>query len=263
VPGSVSLELPTPSTARLARSPLSLVVCQVRHENNPAAYDAKRAVSIRDALEATLPVLEEQANQELNIAAGQVGIQALPGEISRGWRMSSEDRTWTAVMMPSFFSLETRNYKDWEDFRARLESFVRAVAEYTQPSMQQRVGLRFIDRMSHPDVNKPQDWKRWIDSSFLGPIAHKAFGPAVEATQQILQLNAGKGRSIIVRHGCFQDQESDGQWIYSVDHDCFVQPSKAFHVDDVMANVETLHTLALQVFQAVITPAMYQYLLEE
>jgi uncharacterized protein (TIGR04255 family) len=255
----VALDLPAPSTDKLGRSPLSLVVCQVRHEQNLGASDPKRAVAVHDRVKDAYPVLEEQTGQELTIAAGAGGIQALPGQQTRGWKMRSEDQAWNAVVMPTFFSLETTRYDDWPDFKLRLESFARAVYEAIDPSLEQRVGIRFIDQITHPDVNTPQDWRPWIDAAFLGPIAHDKIGSSVTTTQQLLQLDAGDGRSIILRHGCVRDEEK-GTWMYLLDHDCFVQRGRTFDVDDIVSAVADLQTLALQVFQAAITPEMYAYL---
>jgi uncharacterized protein (TIGR04255 family) len=255
----VAFDLPAPSTEKLEHSPLSLVVCQVRHEQNLAASDPKRAVAVHDRVNVAFPVLEEQTGQELTIAAGAAGIQALPGQQTRGWKMHSEDQAWNAVVMPAFFSLETTRYDDWPDFRERLETFARAVRDAIDPSLEQRVGIRFIDQITHPDVATPQDWRHWIDAAFLGPIAHDSIGSSVTTTQQILQLDAGNSCSIILRHGCVRDEEK-GAWMYLLDHDCFVQRGRPFDVDQLVAAAEDLHTLALQVFQAAITPELYTYL---
>lgn len=254
------LDLPQPATEKLSRSPLSLVVCQVRHEQNEAASDPKRAVAIRDAVKDWYGVLEQQTGQELTIAAGPAGVQALPGASSRGWRIRADDESWNAVVMPEFFSLETTKYDDWDDFRARLAAFATAVHSAIDVSLEQRVGLRMIDRITHPDVAEPQDWRELIVPSMLGPIAHDQLGSGIVTTQEIVQLDAGDGRSVILRHGCFRDQEAGGRWTYLLDHDCFVQRGAPFDIDDFVAVLEELHTLALQVFQASITPALLDYL---
>jgi uncharacterized protein (TIGR04255 family) len=174
--------------------------------------------------------------------------------------MRSEDERWNVVVMPDFFSLETTRYEDWPDFCSRLEALMRAVAGAIEPALEQRVGLRFIDRITHPDVASAKDWGRWIDSSFLGPIAHEKIGAGVTASQQIVQLDAGDGRSLILRHGAARDSEAGGQWTYLIDQDCYVQRGRAFDVDEVLQATETLHTLALQMFQQAITPSLYSYL---
>jgi uncharacterized protein (TIGR04255 family) len=256
----MALSLPEPATEKLKRSPLSLVVCQVRHEENMAARDAKRALRVHEAIEIQYPVLEEQAGQELTIAAGPLGVQTMPGVQQRGWKMRSEDQRWNAVVMPEFFSLETTSYDDWPDFRTRLEALTRAVSAAIEPSLEQRVGLRFIDRITHPEVASPKDWARWIDAAFLGPIAHERVGEGITTSQQIVQVDAGDGRSMIIRHGAVRDTEADGQWTYLFDQDCYVQRGRAFDADQVLGVAESLHTLALQVFQQAITSDLYEYL---
>lgn len=256
----MALALPDPSTDTLKHSPLSLVVCQVRHEINEAASDPKRGVAIRDSVKDRYGVLEQQTSQDLAIAAGPSGVQALPGTAARGWKIRSEDETWNAVVMPEFFSLETTSYGGWDDFRKRFEVFATAVSSAIDVSLEQRVGLRMIDRITHPDVESPQDWEPWIHASLLGTVVHEQLGPGVATTQQVVQLEAGDGRSVILRHGCFRDQESGGRWTYLLDHDCFVQRGIPFEVARLMEAVDALHILALQVFQAAVTPALYDFL---
>jgi uncharacterized protein (TIGR04255 family) len=128
------------------------------------------------------------------------------------------------------------------------------------PSLEQRIGLRFIDRITHPDVASPQDWIGWIDPAFLGPIAHARVGEGVTTSQQIIQLETGDGRSLILRHGAVRDQEAGNRWMYLIDQDCFVERGRPFDPDQVLEVTESLHTLALQMFQEAITPALYKHL---
>jgi uncharacterized protein (TIGR04255 family) len=256
----VALALPEPLTEKLERSPLSLVVCQVRHEETIVASDPKRALRVHEALEGQYPVLEQHAGQELTITAGPLGVQTMPGAARRGWKMRSDDQQWNAVVMPDFFSLETTSYNDWPDFGARLAALTRAVAAAIDPSLEQRVGLRFIDRITHPDVASPTDWARWIDAAFLGPIAHAKVGGGVTTSQQIIQFDAGDGRSLILRHGATRDPEAGGQWTYLIDQDCYIQRGRPFAADEVLETTESLHTLVLQLFQQAITSDLYTYL---
>lgn len=255
----MALDLPSPNTERLARSPLELVVCQIRHEHNPAAADPKRAVGVHDALRVRYEVLEEQNAQDLTLAAGPTGLQAITGDTSRGWKFHDADQSWSLVMMPEFFALETTKYDDWEDFRERLAEAGAAVADALDISLEQRIGLRFIDQIRHPDVSAPQDWRAWIDERLLGPLLHPNVGGAVTAAQQVLRIDDGAGHSMIVRHGLGRDDDTN-EWLYIIDHDCFVQRGKAFVVADALAAIDELHTLALQVFQSLIKPELYAYL---
>src|SRR5713101_3184881 len=113
------LVLPAPETRRLQRSPLELVVCQVRHERNAAIADAKRAFAVRDGLVAKYPNDEEATGLALNITGGLAGVSTATDQ-QQGWNFKSDDGAWTVVLMPDFFALETRAYADWEDFSGRI-----------------------------------------------------------------------------------------------------------------------------------------------
>jgi uncharacterized protein (TIGR04255 family) len=257
----MELDLPEPSTQKLPRSPLKLVVCQVRHDHNVAATDPKRALKIHEALREEYPLLDQQSNQELAIAAGFGGLQALPLQpTAQGWRLHTPDGTWTVVLMPDFFALETTAYDDWPDFRGRLERLIRAVVVSTDPSVEQRLGLRMIDRITHPTVKEARDWVGLIDGSIAGPIAHPQLGPGVSGSQQIFQIDAGDGRAAIVRHGAFRDAAASNEQVYMLDYDCYIQRARSFDGDDALTQIESLHTFALQLFQAAIMPKLYRYL---
>ena len=195
------LELPAPRTERLTGSPLELVVCQVRHERNLAVADAKRALRVHDGLEEQYPTIDESSGMALNIVGGPTGLSTATDQ-QRGWSFRSSDGNWTVVLMPDFFALETKAYEDWEDFSARLAAVVRLVDEVLEPSLEQRVGLRFIDRITDPKMSAPGDWGGWIDDRLLGPILHQAFGPAIKSVQRFLQLDGGDDMEVILRHGC-------------------------------------------------------------
>lgn len=255
------LELPEPQTVELPLSPLSLVVCQIRHENTVSVSDPRRAVAVHEAVVADYPVLEEQSTQELEITAGPAGVQTVPSHSSRGWRMRSKDGNWTAVLMPEFFALETTGYRDWEDFSARVERFSKAVITSVEPTLEQRVGLRFINRITHPEVELLTDWRRFIDGPFLGAVSHDGLAPAIATSQHVMQLDIPQGPNVLLRYGCFRDAEAGNQWVYMFDQDCFIQRGQLLELPSLLAATEDLHTLALQLFQEAITDEMYEYLL--
>ena len=114
------LQLPEPSTERLERSPLELVVCQVRHERNLAVGDAKRALEVYNGLGGRggkYPDFDEAAGAALNITRGPAGV-ATTTDQQRGWNCRSADGAWTVVLMPDFFALETRAYTQYRFLNA-------------------------------------------------------------------------------------------------------------------------------------------------
>lgn len=255
----VSLDLPEPRTDHLERSPLSLVVCQVRHERNDTVSEAPRAVAVHEQIADLYPQLEDQASQELMIMAGESGVQAGPSQASRGWRMRDSGGSWTVTLMPDFFSVETTSYETWSDFSGRTKQVLNTVVDELHPAVEERIGLRFIDRITHPSVTVPADWRGLIQPAFLGPI-ESGIGEAVAATQNVVQLGLDDGRNVILRHGAARETTPNGEAIYIVDTDCFVQRGRALSLDRALASIESLHSLALQLFQAAITDSLYEYL---
>ena len=136
---------------------------------------------------------------------------------------------------------------------------IRAVGVHVGPVVEQRIGLRYVDELRDPVVTEPVGWKGWIDESLLGPLVHPSFGPAVRGTQQLLELEAHESLRVILRHGTLR-VPGEKQWLYLLDHDCFRQQGRPFDVDAVASTVDDLQRLALQVFQAAITPKLYRYL---
>lgn len=257
------LQLPEPSAERLERSPLELVVCQIRHERNVKVGDAKRALEVYNGLGGRggkYPDFVEVTGVALNFTGGPAGV-ATATDQQRGWNCRSADGAWTVVLMPDFFALETRSYADWIDFSARLDELAQTVEAVLQPSVEQRLGLRFIDRIKDPVVLSPGGWKGWIDDRLLGPVLHNAFGPAISAVQQVLQLDGGDGMEVLLRHGCaLEGSAKESVWHYLLDHDCSRSGGRAFSADDIHDGAERLHLLALAVFQAALTRKLFAHL---
>jgi uncharacterized protein (TIGR04255 family) len=255
-----TLQLPEPSTERLERSPLQLVTCQVRHEKRPTALEPDRALSIHALVSDQYPVVEELPSQELSFTAGPGGFQATPGSTSNlGWRFRTSDSSWVVSIVADWFSLETSKYEDWPDFEDRLRTLAEAVARHLKPKVESRLGLRYVNRISDPPVEHPRDWEGLINPYFLGPALDPALSPGLRTAQQLLHLDAENDLQVIVRHGFARDDDG-GQWAYLLDQDCFKQRGKPFVVEEVLGDIDRLHLLALQVFQAAGTPRLLDYL---
>jgi uncharacterized protein (TIGR04255 family) len=249
-----------PRTDRLKRSPLSLVVCQVRHERTEGAGNPDTALAVHQAIKDDMPILEEQTSQELTVAGGLSGLQASTMPTSRGWKMRADDQAWTSVLNSDSFSLETTKYQDWSDFAPRFASLTQSVAEHVAPVLEARVGLRFIDRISHPDVHQAPDWRGWLNPALLGPIEDPDLGAAVIGTQNVLQLEFEHDQKVGLRFGSAVEEGSTGGAIFLLDTDCYVQRAVRFDVDGLLGVVESLHVLALQIFQWAIDERLYSYL---
>lgn len=254
------LQLPEPEDVTLPRSPLTLVVCQVRHESILAVADPRRGLSVQAALGGKYPQIEQRRGFTAALTVVGGGAPQVSHDKSEtGWQMKSDEGSWTVTLMPDFFSLETSSYEGWSDFRARLAELVAAVVEAYEPALEARVGLRYVDEITDPVVKSPTGWAGWIRDELLGPLAHRGFAAAVRVAQQHVEFDAGGGYRVVLRHGTARI-EGEQQWAYVLDHDCFRQTARALTTDGVVGATEDLHRISLQVFQAVITNDLYDYL---
>jgi uncharacterized protein (TIGR04255 family) len=80
---------------------------------------------------------------------------------------------------------------------------VLAAKETFKIDVQQRIGLRYVNEIRHPEVMKPSDWRRFMNPTLLGSLSDNAIAPSVESSIQELRLAASDG-SLVVRHGAAQ-----------------------------------------------------------
>lgn len=257
------LGLPAPDETQLPRSPLVLVVCQIRFEDMPAVSDARLVLKMQEALggrAGEYPKVEKNVSQVVNVPVIEGHVQAAVPQQQSGWRLSSTVGEKTIYLMPDSTSLETTAYSGWEDFRSMLTRLVDAVCEYIDPALEQRLGLRYVNRITEPEVSHPREWRNYITPELLGPILHKRLGPAIKASQQQLDFDVSGEMQCSMRHGFFSDMARSGAPAYLLDFDVYRQGAHAFDRTNILETAEQFHRLVLQLFQQSITPRMHELL---
>lgn len=253
------LDLPEPDRRPLARSPLQLVVWQVRYEPVPRASEARVALAVHESLGGREgPFAKMEPLQNLNIT---LGPQPFSQATANGWRLTSSSGDWTAQLLGDQASLETTAYETWEGtFRERLFGLVDAVTDELQPQTFNRVGLRYVDRITEPPVETALEWSRYLNPEFLGLVMHEVLGPGVVATQQQVDLDAGDDKRATVRHGFFRDQLQAGKLTYVLDFDMYREGIAEWDATAIKALADDLNELALRIFQQTVTSEMLDYL---
>jgi uncharacterized protein (TIGR04255 family) len=255
------LNLPEPDQTLLPRSPLDLVVCQLRFEQQPHASESATALAIRDALGGAerYPRLDQVQAQALNLLAG-VGLAPAIGPPAAGWRLQSADGEWVVSLMPDHIALETTRYEGWHEFRDRFGELLEATAAQLAPGIEQRLGLRYIDRISETGASAPADWRPYLNGDLLGLVLDDALGPAVTAARQQLLLDLGEGFACTFTHGFLPGD--GGRLDYLLDYDISREGGRPFAVDGVRTALEILHVDALKLFYASISEALLDVLRE-
>jgi uncharacterized protein (TIGR04255 family) len=166
--------------------------------------------------------------------------------------------------MPDNVTLETSAYTTWSDeFEPRLNRVLDATAQHVAPIIEQRLGLRYVDRMTEPTVTVTSEWRDYISPNFLGPVLDEYIGVAVRATQQQIDLDLGDSMTASIRHGLFAEPNRDGALTYLLDVDVYRETGQQFDVAGIKAALGIFHERSLQIFQRVVTPKMIDFLRAE
>lgn len=248
--------LPVADSTRLDRSPLQLVVCQIKFEQTVAVGDPRLILALHEELggaDGPYPKVEQVRGSRLDIPVNLGGQSpGVPSETSfTAWRMQHADG-WMVTVMPDSVSLETTRYTAWtSDFKPRLTALVDATAKHIKPATEQRVGLRYVDRIVEPPVTEPDQWRGLIADEALGALLHPTLGPLVRAIQQQLILDLGDGISAIVRTAMVADPAASDNLAYMLDIDVFREGVRAFDSASIKGAVVNLHDINLRLFQQV------------
>jgi len=264
----MALQLALPDDRQLAKSPLTLVVCQVRFEQLPEVSEARKALELHQALGGRQGKYGKMEQIQSSAFAASMGPN-VPASISKvgdqqGWRFASEDGQWLVTLFPNQASLETTTaYTDWRnDYRTRLDELFGAIEATLAPATRQRLGLRYIDQITDPEVKTPQEWESHIAREILGPILHPAIGDGIVTSNQQMDIDAGNGMRCTLRHGFLRDPGRGNALTYILDSDVFRADVTPFSAGALIEEVEEFHTLVLQIFQACVTDSFLQYLRE-
>lgn len=259
----MDLRLPEPDTTRLPRSPLELVVCQIRFDRRQGIGDSAVALAIHQELggaEGPYAQLEQIEGQQVIVSAG-IGVESqTQSRASTGWRLSSESGDWVVSLMPDHVSLETTKFTTWEDdFLPRLEKLVAATATHLDPVIEQRLGLRYVDRIEELHLDSIKAWSDYIAPEFLGPIRHPDLGHAVTGMGLQLVLRMDEQLRAAIRSGPITDRD-DGRIDYLLDYDVFRQGGRPFDAGEVLETAGRLNRCAHQLFRISITDKLLDFL---
>lgn len=259
----MTIKLPAANDALLPRAPLELVICQVRVSAMPNVNDPGLALRIHQATggeSGPFPRMEP-------VRMGQLPLMpSLPGNLLQpglGWQLKTEKNDWIVSIMNDHLAIQTTAYQGWSNFRERFSLALSAVADVMSPVLETRLGLRYIDRIVHPEVERPEQWSGLISDFMLGPVDYESFRGHVKSAQQQLELEVDEGVNAIVRHGPFADQARQGKTSYMLDFDVSRERTRAFFPDDVLSAADRFNDLCLRLFQIAITPRLFKSFAEE
>lgn len=139
---------------RLYRAPLAKVLMQVQYSRTPQLVMDGAEALIAEAL-GRYPVRRRQITAAPNVVVNGQQLQ-LPGNLTPGVALSFSDpkSTWQVTVTETAVALETTDYSTRDDFCARSAEIFAAVASAALPPVVDRVGIRYIDRLTGDALDK-------------------------------------------------------------------------------------------------------------
>lgn len=137
-----------PASVPLARAPLIRVIAQVRFPLIASIEKREFIAAFQEAIRPAYPVLRTERTRGIVMGAeGMIEARANPI-----WRFRDATGAWRVTLAPELLAIETDHYTHRDDFLARFEQVLIALRDHIGPSVIDRLGIRYIDRIQGADI---------------------------------------------------------------------------------------------------------------
>ena len=251
---------PTPKVP-LPRAPLERVIAQVRFPPILAIRDPDRVAELQETLRETYPNLSEEQVHSIEIGSGDTP------NVRKGiiWRLADREKNpdWRVSLGVDFVALETSSYDSRGDFLDRLQAVLSAVEQAFKPASANRLGLRYIDRLTGEAVDRVADL---VQTEVLGIIQPSGnLDPTLRESilHQITetQFQARDGARVQSRWGPLPGNATydpnalepieEPSWV--LDFDMFTTESQPFVSEDLLTMVTGFAECLYWVFRQMVT----------
>lgn len=186
------LVAPLPAEVPLKDAPLVRVLAQLRFPEVLSVEQRDFVAPFQEAIRATYPVLRQEQIQGILLGPGGV----TPAKPQIAWRFGDTEGHWRVSLTPGFLALETTKYVSRSDFLDRLKVVVQALDEHIEPAQVDRLGVRYVDRVTGADVD---DIVRLVRPEVRGVIGTSAAAHAVHAlSESVFEVD---GARVLARWG--------------------------------------------------------------
>jgi uncharacterized protein (TIGR04255 family) len=252
---------PFPEASRVLyeQNPLTEVIFQVKFPPI-LKIDAELPAAFQERIRHLFPLFE--AGGVIDKAPGIPNevwemLKRLPGaKLQTGhYSFISADRRWMLNLAKEFLSLQTSDYRRWEDFRGRLEPALLALEQEYKPAMFTRIGLRYRNVIRRSVLGLTDTpWRELLKEPLTGELSSPDIRDSIEsATRKTLVRLPGYGGKVHIRHGLLNEQD---EVAYVIDNDFFTEnkteSANAFTV------LQYFTAQANRLFQWCISPRLHQ-----
>lgn len=249
------LTSPPPAEVPLRDAPLVRVIAQVRFPLILSIERAEFTAPFQEAIRAAYPVLRQELAQGIVVGArGGAADRKLAA-----WRFADSKGEWRVSLAPWFLALETTAYTSRAEFLERFELAVRALHEHINPGMVQRLGLRYIDRVTGEALD---DIRKLVRPEMLGVIGAAPGANARQALSEAIFDVPGDSEQLLARWGLLPPRSTvDPAGIEAIDEpswlldiDMFSAKQRDFEPATIVAEARRYAERLYTVFRWAVTP---------
>jgi uncharacterized protein (TIGR04255 family) len=134
---------PLPAEVPLPRAPLVRVLCQIRFPAVLSVESQEFVAPFQEELRSSYPVLRQEQTEGFML--GPSGF--VPSKAQTAWRFHDLSDAWRLSLTSTFVALETSKYTSRAEFMERLGAVVAAAERHIKPTVADRIGIRYLDRL--------------------------------------------------------------------------------------------------------------------
>lgn len=227
-----------PAEVPLSSAPLVRVIAQVRFPQILSIEKRDFVAPIQETLRSQYPVLRA----EKTLVVGPDSMPPMPPQVI--WRFSDVDENWRVSIAPDFAAIETIAYANRQDFFERFETLMNAVAEHIGPRVVDRIGIRYIDRITGDALN---NIGKLVHRDVLGILSTSAAEHALHALSESVFKVPNSSAQLLTRWGMLPagatvdpaaiEPSPEPSWI--LDLDMFRSEQRVFDTTELVADARS------------------------
>ena len=237
---------------QFAENPLKVVLVQLRFPTDFRLEQSEVLAEIQARIKGSYPVPSRVQQISVQFALrpnATPSVQHPQASVGSPVRFADVGGAWAATVAPDFVSLETTRYDNWDDFRERFRELLQAILEIVNVSAAQRLGLRFVNELTHPNARTMADWRQLLNPALLGTPGTSPYAElSLRGVEQIAVAEGENG--LALRHAYTMNPAgATPPSTFLVDTDVFTVKAMPLNEETVAGRLELYHTVAWNTFR--------------
>lgn len=247
---------------QLRQNPLKLAVLQLRFPVDFRLAQPEVLAALQAALAPRYPAISQVQQMSIEFGFGP-GVSPTVKEqpaTQPPTRFADAEGAWAVTVALEVVSLQTSAYANWDDFLGRFLEVVDTVSEHAPLVQARRLGLRYVNELTHPEAASLVDWARFLTPSALGSAGSTGYAPYAARAQDQVTLLHDEVVGATVRHRYQRNPEGEGAAsTFMLDTDVFSPRPFAIDSANLLERLNRFHDVAWTIFRGSVTDELIEW----